>query len=68
MAACGARAAERAHARVGVFMPGDENDRLVKVSAFLGWTDGRNVRMDLRWHDDDTNRTTLLDFDIQFLH
>ena len=43
--------------RIGVLMPGDENDPLAKseVSAFtqalagLGWTDGRNVRMDLRW-------------------
>ena len=24
--------------------------------ADLGWTDGRNVRMDLRWGGDDTNR------------
>ena len=43
--------------RIGVLMPYDENDPLGKtfVSAFtqaladLGWTDGRNVRMDLRW-------------------
>ena len=43
--------------RIGVLMPGDETDPLVKprVSAFtlalaaLGSTDGRNVRMDLRW-------------------
>ena len=42
--------------RIGVLMPGDENDRLYKsrVSAFtqslagLGWTDGRNVRIDFR--------------------
>ena len=52
--------------RIGVLMPGDENDPLVKVSAFtqaladLGWTDGRNVRMDLRWHEDDTNRIRAL--------
>jgi putative tryptophan/tyrosine transport system substrate-binding protein len=50
--------------RVGVLMQGDENDLLYKsrVSAFtqaladLGWTDGRNVRMDLRWYGDDTIR------------
>jgi putative ABC transport system substrate-binding protein len=36
------------------------------VSAFtqaladLGWTDGRNVRMDLRWHGDDNNRIRAL--------
>jgi len=43
--------------RIGVLLGGDENDPLAKasVSAFtqalagLGWTDGRNVRMDLRW-------------------
>jgi putative ABC transport system substrate-binding protein len=49
--------------RIGVLMAGDENDPRSKrrVSAFtqgladLGWTDGRNVRMDLRWHGDDLN-------------
>jgi hypothetical protein len=43
--------------RIGVLMPFDENDPAAKpsVSAFiqalagLGWTDSRNVRMDLRW-------------------
>jgi len=43
--------------RIGVFMLLDENDPVAKayVAAFtqaladLGWTDGRNVRMDLRW-------------------
>src|SRR5262245_20258418 len=42
--------------RIGVFMPYDENDPVRKnyASAFTqgladwGWTDGRNVRMDLR--------------------
>jgi putative tryptophan/tyrosine transport system substrate-binding protein len=46
--------------RIGVLMPLDENDPVMKtyVSAFtqtladLGWTDGRNVRMDLRLTDD----------------
>ena len=50
--------------RIGVLMPGNENDPEWKtfVSAFtqalagLGWTDGRNVRIDLRWHRDDINR------------
>ena len=50
--------------RIGVLMPGDENDPRVKplVSALtqaladLGWADGRNVRIDLRWHGDDINR------------
>jgi putative ABC transport system substrate-binding protein len=50
--------------RVGVLMQLDENDPLSKsiVSAFtqaladLGWTDDRNVRMDLRWAGGDINR------------
>jgi putative ABC transport system substrate-binding protein len=54
--------------RIGVLMPLDENDPVVKsrVSAFtqaladLGWTVGRNVRMDLRWGGDDTNRIRAL--------
>ena len=52
--------------RIGVLMPGDENDPLVKVSAFtqaladLGWTDGRNARLDLRWAGDDINRIRAL--------
>jgi putative tryptophan/tyrosine transport system substrate-binding protein len=51
--------------RIGVLMPYDENDPVAKprLSAFtqaladLGWTDGRNVRMDLRWHGGDNNRS-----------
>ena len=48
--------------RIGVLMAGDEDDPRVSVSAFiqvlggLGWIDGRNVRMDLRWGGGDTNR------------
>jgi putative ABC transport system substrate-binding protein len=51
--------------RIGVLMGAfDENDTVAKtyVSAFtqaladLGWTDGRNVRMDLRWTGTDINR------------
>src|SRR6516164_762066 len=53
--------------RIGVLAPGDENDPAWKpvLSAFtqalasLGWTDGRNVRMDLRWGRD-TNRIRAL--------
>jgi putative ABC transport system substrate-binding protein len=49
--------------RIGVLMQ-DENDPLAKpyVSAFiqalagLGWTDGRNLRMDPRWGSGDINR------------
>ena len=54
--------------RVGVLVPFDENDPEGKrrVSAFtqalagLGWTDGRNVRTDLRWGRADINRTRAL--------
>jgi putative ABC transport system substrate-binding protein len=54
--------------RIGVLLPWDENDPLVKtwVSAFtqaladLGWMDGRNVRMDLRCAGGDINRIRAL--------
>jgi putative ABC transport system substrate-binding protein len=54
--------------RIGVLMPGDENDPVAKpsVSAFsqalsgLGWTVGRNVRMDVRWASGDINRIRAL--------
>jgi putative ABC transport system substrate-binding protein len=54
--------------RIGVLMPGDENDPSEKsrLSAFTqalagsGWTDGRNVHMDLRWYGDDINRIRAL--------
>jgi putative ABC transport system substrate-binding protein len=54
--------------RIGVLMPLDENDPVSKarISGFtqaladLGWTDGRNVRMDLRWFGDDTSRILAL--------
>jgi putative tryptophan/tyrosine transport system substrate-binding protein len=50
--------------RIGVLTPWDENDPLTKprIAAFtqaltdLGWADGRNVRMDLRWGSGDINR------------
>ena len=60
-----ARAQQRAGVRrIGVLMSGDENDPLRKtyVSAFtqaladLGWNDGRNVRMDLRWAGGERSR------------
>ena len=49
-------------------MPGDENDPLRKiyVSAFtqaiadLGWSDSRNVRVDIRWAGDDASRIRAL--------
>src|SRR5258708_2624759 len=54
--------------RIGVLMGRDENDSEDKtyVSTFtqalagLGWTDGRNVRMDLRSGAGDTNRIRAL--------
>ena len=50
--------------RIGMLMALNENDPEAKtyVSAFtqaladLGWTDGRNLRMDLRWGRTDINR------------
>jgi putative ABC transport system substrate-binding protein len=62
-----AQQAERVR-RIGVLMGLDENDPVEKTrfSAFtqaladLGWTDGRNVRMDVRWGGGDNNRTRAL--------
>jgi putative ABC transport system substrate-binding protein len=58
-----ARAQQGRLRRIGVLVSGDENDPFKTwVSAFkqaladLGWTDGRNLLMDLRWGGDDTNR------------
>jgi putative ABC transport system substrate-binding protein len=50
--------------RIGVLLAYDENDPVEKprISAFTealagwGWTDGRNVRMDLRWAGPDIDR------------
>jgi putative ABC transport system substrate-binding protein len=54
--------------RIGVLTTLDENDPVTKprVSAFtqgladLGWADGRNVRMDLRFSSNDINRIRAL--------
>jgi putative ABC transport system substrate-binding protein len=54
--------------RIGVLMGLDENELITKadLSAFtqalagLGWADGRNVRMDLRWGGGDINRIRAL--------
>src|SRR6516165_2358395 len=59
--AAGAQQGDRVR-RIGVLV-GAENDPVAKtwVSAFtqalagLGWTDGRNMRMDLRWYGEDIN-------------
>src|SRR5215470_19811004 len=58
--------------RIGVLIGRDENDPVVKtyVSAFtqalaaLGWTDGRNVRMDPRGGGGDINRIQALAQDL----
>ena len=64
-----ARAQQRDRVRrIGVLAPYDENDPEGKIrySAFtqaladLGWTDGRNVRMELRWGGADINRMRAL--------
>ena len=54
--------------RIGVLTAGDENDPVRKISistftqalADLGWSDGRNVRMDLRWYGNDIDRARAL--------
>ncbi|HLQ92187.1 MAG TPA: ABC transporter substrate-binding protein [Xanthobacteraceae bacterium] len=54
--------------RIGALMPIDENDPVAKtwLSVFtqtladLGWTDGRNMRIDLRWAGGDSNRIRAL--------
>jgi putative ABC transport system substrate-binding protein len=64
-----ARAQQRERVRrIGVLAGFDENDPVWKprLSAFtqtladLGWTDGRNVRVDLRLYGDDINRIPAL--------
>src|SRR5262245_61623716 len=62
--------------RVGVLVAGDENDPVWKprLSAFtqaladLGWTDGRNARMDFRWAGADINRIRALAQELVGLH
>jgi putative ABC transport system substrate-binding protein len=54
--------------RIGALMSLDESDpeQERRLSAFtralagLGWTEGRNVRMELRWYGDDANRIRAL--------
>ena len=51
-----------------MLIPGDETDPLqkrrlsefIQALAGLGWTDGRNVRMDIRWGGNDINRIRAL--------
>ena len=60
-----ARAQERVR-RIGVLMGGpveDDPETQARVRAFLqalqqlGWTDGRNVRIDIRWGGGDADRS-----------
>ena len=54
--------------RIGVLLGGDENDPVanLRYSAFtqalvgLGWTNGRNARINLRWGGGDINRMRAL--------
>ncbi len=54
--------------RIGVLHVYDENDpdgkrrysAFTQALADLGWTEGHNVRMDLRWGGGDNNRTRAL--------
>ena len=54
--------------RIGVLFGPDENDlegkrrysAFIQALADLGWTDGRNVRMDVRWTGGDANRMPAL--------
>src|SRR5262252_5345894 len=73
--AAGAQPGDRVR-RIGVLNGGDQNDPVAKsrLSAFtqaladLGWTDGRNVRMDLRWGGGDINRMRALAQELVGLH
>jgi putative ABC transport system substrate-binding protein len=62
-----ARAQQRDRVRrIGVLIGGDENEVKRRLSAFtqalagLGWTDGRNARIDFRWPGADINRMRAL--------
>ena len=51
--------------RIGVLELGVESGNrtvpaFTQALAGLGWTDGRNVRIDLRWYGDDINRMRAL--------
>jgi putative tryptophan/tyrosine transport system substrate-binding protein len=62
--------------RISVLTGADESDPAAKarISAFiqaladLGWADGRNARMDLRWGGADANRIRTLAQDLVSLH
>jgi putative tryptophan/tyrosine transport system substrate-binding protein len=63
-----ARAQQERVRRIGVFLGGNENDpewkprlaAFTQALADLGWTDGRNVRTDVRWGSGDISRIRAL--------
>jgi putative tryptophan/tyrosine transport system substrate-binding protein len=65
--AAGAQEGDRVR-RIGVLMSQNENDPegkrrysgFTQALAVLGWTEGRKVRMDVRWSGGDTNRIQVL--------
>jgi putative ABC transport system substrate-binding protein len=62
--------------RIGVLLPGEESDPETKtyLSAFieglagLGWTDGRNLRMDIRWAARNVDRLRMFAKELVDLH
>jgi putative ABC transport system substrate-binding protein len=59
--------------RIGVLIAGYENDPTnasasTQALPGLGWTDGRNLRMDLRWGGGDPNRIRALARELVGLH
>jgi putative tryptophan/tyrosine transport system substrate-binding protein len=62
--------------RIGVLMVGDENDParkgwlsgLIQGLGESGWTDGRNLRMDVRWAGDSVDRMRMVAKELADLH
>jgi putative tryptophan/tyrosine transport system substrate-binding protein len=74
MAAC-AQQGDRVR-RIGTLMPNEEDDLVedTYLSAFtrrlpaLGWTEGRDIRIDLRWAAGDLDRMQILARELVALH
>jgi putative tryptophan/tyrosine transport system substrate-binding protein len=54
--------------RIGVLMPFENDQGFSQALADLGWIDGRNVRMDVRWGGGDVNRMQVLAKELVGLH